>query len=106
MRNKPRLAAGGALAMGLCAQVNAPGELLCKAAREGDAAQVRALLEQGANPNVRDEMGLTPLAWAASLASRATLDATAKIDRNFAAAAELLLDRGAEVNARDEGGRA
>ncbi len=94
-----------AFALCLMAQTDAPKEPLSKAALEGDLAQVRALFERGANPNGRDETGRTPLMWAVSLASRATLDPNSKIDRDFAGTAALLLDHGADVNARDGLGR-
>lgn len=60
---------------------------LLDAAKKGELAVVRSLLEQGASPNVKDAQGRTPLHWAAANAHRQTAGA--------------LLDRGAEINAPD-----
>ncbi|MBO4675258.1 MAG: ankyrin repeat domain-containing protein, partial [Elusimicrobiaceae bacterium] len=38
---------------------------LIEAAKEGNASQVRGLLEAGTNPNVTDDKGNTPLIYAA-----------------------------------------
>jgi ankyrin repeat protein len=62
---------------------------LMQAALYGDADSVRLLLDGGANPNVRNEAGATPLMWA--------VDDPVKT--------RLLLDRGADVNARSEDSR-
>ncbi|HEX6974823.1 MAG TPA: ankyrin repeat domain-containing protein, partial [Vicinamibacterales bacterium] len=62
---------------------------LMAAALYGDAPLVGALLERGADPNVANDAGATPLMWAlADLAKT-----------------RLLLDRGADVNARSADGR-
>ncbi len=57
---------------------------LIEAAKEGNASQVRGLLEQGVNPNVYDENGDTPLNWAAYKGDLASVD--------------MLLYAGADVN--------
>ena len=62
---------------------------LMTAALYGDAALVRQLLRAGADPNAADRAGVTPLMWAA--ASPDTI--------------RLLLDAGADVNARSDDGR-
>lgn len=62
---------------------------LMQAVLYGDAKLVRLLLDGGANPNVRNEAGATPLMWAVN-----DLEKT-----------QLLLDRGADVNARSEDSR-
>ena len=62
---------------------------LMQAVLYGDAESVRLLLKGGADPNVRNEAGATPLMWAVS-----DLEKT-----------RLLLDRGADVNARSEDSR-
>lgn len=55
----------------------------------GDAAAVRALLDAGANPNIRNDAGATALMWAVN-----DLEKT-----------RLLIDRGADVNAKSDNGR-
>ena len=62
---------------------------LMYAALYSDAATVKALLQAGANPNLRNEAGATPLMWA--------IDGAEKT--------KLLLDAGAEVDARSNDGR-
>ncbi|MBZ5593717.1 MAG: ankyrin repeat domain-containing protein [Acidobacteriia bacterium] len=57
----------------------------------GDAAKVRLLLSNGANPNARSKLGRTPLLIAAAY------DGAIE-------AARLLSEKGADVNARDNGG--
>lgn len=46
-------------------KVESLDDQLIAAAKEGDLAKVKALIGQGANPNARDDKGLTPFAWAA-----------------------------------------
>lgn len=62
---------------------------LLEAAKEGNASQVRGLLEQGINPNVKDEYGNTPLIYAA---------------RTSLPAVDMLLYAGADVNAKNKNG--
>ena len=59
---------------------------LINAAKEGNASQVRGLLEVGTDPNVTDEHGNTPLIYAA---------------KENLAAVDMLLFAGASVNAKD-----
>lgn len=61
-------------------------EALMAAARRGDGAAVRAMLEEGADANARDAKGMTALMHAAGAGS--------------AEAAEALLARGAEARAK------
>jgi ankyrin repeat protein len=75
--------------LGLRSRTKTNQELLTAAYR-GDVAGIRALLARGADVNVRNREGHTPL-WEAAYAGRAE-------------AARLLLDRGADANARDENG--
>ena len=63
---------------------------LFAAAASGDTTQIRALLQSGANCNVQNEEGATPLMLAA---------ATGQLD-----AIKALLEGGAEVNAKDPQG--
>src|SRR4051812_5563091 len=62
---------------------------LMAAALYGDSALVEALLDKGARPNVADDAGATPLMWALT-----DLDKT-----------RLLVEHGADVNARSDDGR-
>jgi hypothetical protein len=62
-----------------------------EAVRSGDAARVSELLKRGANPNVQDKKGWTPLHWAAG--------------RGYAEIVRLLLEYGADANARDKDAR-
>ena len=62
---------------------------LINAAKEGNAAQVRGLLEAGTDPNVTDKDGNTPLIYAA---------------KENLASVDMLLFAGADVNARGENG--
>ncbi len=62
-------------------------EQLLAAARKGDAAEARALLDKGALVNAKTRYGATPLTYAC--------------DRGNVEIVKLLLDRGADVNAKD-----
>ena len=64
------------------------GPQLLQAARVGDADEVRDLLDRGAEVESRDPAGVTPLVAAAY--------------GNHLEAARLLVDAGADVNAKDE----
>jgi superfamily II DNA or RNA helicase len=64
---------------------------LFEACKRGDVKRVEELLDEGANPNARDERGRTPLHYA-------VLSGAEKI-------VELLVSRKAEVNARDAEGK-
>jgi ankyrin repeat protein len=63
-------------------------EQLHFAAQDGDAAEVRRLLSVGHQPNVFDEVGKTPLHYAA--------------ERGYLQVIEALIASGADVNAHDE----
>jgi len=93
------------LACSATAQINGPREPLCRAAWQGDIARVRALLARGANPNVRDETGQTPLMRAVSVIQRPRADERKGIKPDYQAVANALLDKGADVSARDHAGR-
>jgi outer membrane protein assembly factor BamB len=69
------------------ASADDPGEALREAARAGDVARIEALLAAGTPVDAPLRYGQTPLYFAA--------------EKGHLAAARLLLDRGADVNARD-----
>jgi hypothetical protein len=62
-------------------------DALAEAARKGDAAAIKKLLDEGVDVNTKFRYGATALAYAC--------------DRGHLEAAKLLMDRGADVNARD-----
>lgn len=109
MRRVRRFAAGAlavfvaVAAIGVAATQDDEVPPLCAAARSGDAAQVRRLLDQGADANIRDDKGRTPLFWASSVVARHPAEEGATPD--YVQVATLLLDGGAAVDARDSIGR-
>ncbi len=64
--------------------------MLLGAVRAGSISMVRRLLDEGADPNARDDIGWTPLMRAA--------------EEGFVTIARLLLDKGADANATDDEG--
>ena len=62
-------------------------EAMADAARKGDAAAVKKLLDEGVDVNTKFRYGTTALSFAC--------------DRGHLDVVKLLLDRGADVNARD-----
>jgi hypothetical protein len=62
-------------------------DALAEAARKGDAAAIKKLLDEGVDVNTKFRYGATALSYAC--------------DRGHLDAAKLLMDRGADVNARD-----
>jgi len=80
-----------ALAQPKAGNLRGPGGTtpLMQAALYGDAESVRLLLDNGADPNLRNEAGTTALMWAATDLAKT----------------RVLLDRGADVNARSEDSR-
>lgn len=62
-------------------------DALSDAARRGDAAAVKKLLDEGVDVNTKFRYGVTVLSWAA--------------DRGHLEVVKLLLDRGADPNVRD-----
>ena len=59
-------------------------EDLWTATKQGDLSLLKELLDEGADPNARNDMGITPLAWAVVVNQRPAI--------------ELLLSRGADIN--------
>lgn len=57
------------------------------AAYQGDALSVDLLLRHGANPNLKDDAGLTPLHWAVVRGNRVSI--------------RRLIEKGADLNAKD-----
>ena len=72
---------------GSAAKADAQGEALADAARKGDAAAVKKLLDEGVDVNTKFRYGTTALSFAC--------------DRGHLDVVKLLLDRGADVNVRD-----
>jgi uncharacterized protein len=100
------------------------GPVLIQAAKKGLAADIRRLLDRGADANTRGTWGMTPLMWGASKGHhhvvrlllergadpnvQATNASTALMWASFAGhhdIAALLLDEGAHVDARSNCGR-
>ena len=99
----------------------AAGDELFSAVRAGDAGHVKALMQSGADANVRDDLGATPLMYAAAFPAedcvRALLDGSADVNAattsgstalmwatGQAATVRLLIDHGADVNAKTKSG--
>lgn len=82
------LAIGLFCAMGAFAEVNS--YMLLGAVLYNDVAEVRRLIADGADVNIQDDFGNTPLMWAVSKRSTGM--------------AVLLLDAGADVEAKNEDG--
>ena len=101
-----RLTLSTLIMMGLASAQEDSKEPLCRAAQYGDLAQTKTLLSSGANPNVRDDHGETPLMKTALAHLRYLPDNAPKIERDYEGIAHLLLDKGADANARSDTGRA
>src|SRR5581483_8665595 len=99
-----RVATALALAPFSAAAQNPPQEPLCRAALNGDAAEVRRLLDRGVDPDIRDEDGYTPLLRATEI-TRYGLADEKRPTPDYQAVAALLLARRASVNARTPAGR-
>ena len=89
MKKTPALIMILAAAAALSAHDALDDELI-SAARAGDLALVEALLDQGTDIEVRDDIGRTALMYASTMGR--------------AAVVETLLDRGAALEARDNSG--
>jgi ankyrin repeat protein len=112
------------LAAGLtfAADIDKSSDAFYAAIRANDLARLQAMLKEGADVNLRDNAGTTPLMYAAAVGSlesmKLLLDkgADSKLKNNAdqtalmwsvtdAAKVRLLLDRGADVNAASKRGR-
>jgi ankyrin repeat protein len=99
----------------------APVDDLFNAVRAGDSGRIKALLQGGADVNVRDDLGATPLMNAVALPGqdcvRALLDAGADVNAVTTTGAtalmwatgqtpnvRLLLEHGADLNAKAKSG--
>lgn len=107
MTSRLRIAAPTLIGLALVcgAQDNDPNDPLCRAAQNGDLSQVRALLAGGGNPNVRDDHGQTPLMAVAAAHHRPLSNENKQLVRDYEGVANALLDKGADVNARDDAER-
>src|SRR5438128_4372223 len=72
------------------ANQESPPSALARAAISGDAAEIEALVNKGANPNEKSESGVTPLMLAAGMGRIQIVN--------------TLLAKGAGVNAKSPGG--
>jgi len=70
----------------------------------GDVEMVRALLDLGADVNIRNDTGRSPLNNISIIPVRGG-DVSGNCRRSWANVAQLLLDRGADINARNNNGR-
>jgi hypothetical protein len=82
---------GPLVVMSLAVVSSVLAESLYNTAKQGDSAEVKRLIAQGADITVKDKEGYTSLHWAAFA--------------GHAAVAEVLLAQGAEVSARSNKGR-
>ena len=74
------------------------------AAYTGDLAMLQLLLELGADPNIKNAEGCTPLLAAAGVDDLSSGDEPAATDAEAVAVVEFLLQHGADINAIDENG--
>ena len=79
-------------------------DALFTAAVNGDAAQVKQLLDKGASANAADQDGATALMRAVSRRARNEQAHGAARKGNALAVVKLLLERGAKINAADRTG--
>jgi cytohesin len=76
-------------------------EELLNAATQGNLEEVRELLQKGADPNGKDEQGLTPLHWLAGHQLDLGGDFDTEEQVEFA---EILISKGASLSSRDNRG--
>jgi ankyrin repeat protein len=79
---------------------------LLRAAKAGDFAAIRMLLDKGADPNLATKPGVTPLMAAAGLGSRdSDTRGRYKTEQDAIESARMLIAAGADVNAKEEKGQ-
>jgi uncharacterized protein len=79
---------------------------LLRAAKAGDTVGIRMLLDRGADPNLPNKQGVTPLMAAAGTLSRdRDTRGRFKTEAEAAESVRMLLDAGADVNAKEAGGQ-
>jgi len=79
---------------------------LLRAAKAGDTVGIRMLLDKGADPNLPNKQGVTPLMAAAGTLSRdRDTRGTFKTEAEAADSVRMLLEAGADVNAKEASGQ-
>jgi ankyrin repeat protein len=81
---------------------------LMRAARKGDLASMRILLDGGARVNARTARGATPLLYLAGFGGQirfSEYDTHRATDAQFVDGVKLVLERGADIDAADETGQ-
>jgi ankyrin repeat protein len=79
---------------------------LLRAAKAGDLAAVKMLLDKGADPNLPNKTGVTPLMAAAGVGSRDNdTRGRYKTESDAIETAKLLLAKGADVNSIEDRGQ-
>ena len=79
---------------------------LLRAAKAGDTLAIRMLLDKGADPNLANKPGVTPLMAATGVGSRdSDTRGRYKTEAEAIESARMLLEAGADINAREDKGQ-